>query len=315
MSEIHAPGSRSLVEEVNDNAWILGRVMISRHHSKPSQPCWEDGFGAFFTIAEAPSPKPDTRPASASCPIIDALKTSQLESGLWQIGLAYLGTVLDIGTKEHSTLEALAEKSPDFDVPEVHYHGVHDGVYHVVYSLLLSRSIAEVWPTANDALRTKWTQQIAEAYHDLSKWRGERICGLDGGNLNINLLSKGPWEDSAAYNPNVLRENLEEVGLDCSELVFAHNNTSPLSFMVLDSPGLIGITGWGDAGFVPKDWVRTQTRLNSFGDSLTVVKSTWSESDMADWEAKIDSALAEKGFREYSEKHRNWLNQTRSREV
>ncbi|KAF4999002.1 hypothetical protein FGRMN_2801 [Fusarium graminum] len=86
---------------------------------------------------------------------------------------------------------------------------------------------------------------------------------------------------------------------------------SPLSLMVLDSPGLIGITGWGDAGFVPKDWVRTQTQLDSLGDSLAVVNSTWSESDMINWAAKIYSALAEKGFREHSEKHRNWLKQTR----
>ncbi|KAM0351847.1 hypothetical protein ACHAPU_002360 [Fusarium lateritium] len=315
MSNFPATGNFRLVEEVDANTWILGQVMISRHASKPSEPCWEDGKKAFFTIAEVPNPKPPSRPASGFTPIIDTIKTSQLENGLWDIGLAYLRTGPDIGTKEHATLEALAEKSPGFDVPAVLYHGVHGGVYHVVYSQLKSGSIAEYWPTADDALRTKWTQEIAEAYHDMSHWRGERISGTDGGNLTINALSKGPFEISSAYDPDVLRENLEEVGLDCSELVFAHNNISPLSFMVLHDTGLIGITGWGDAGFVPKDWVRTQTRLDPFGNALSVVNSTWSESDKADWVAKVDSALMDKGFQEHSEKHKKWLDQTRKQEV
>ncbi|KAF4417517.1 hypothetical protein FACUT_12181 [Fusarium acutatum] len=46
------------LEEIDDNSWMTGQVIISRHASEPDRPCWGDGEGAFFTVSEAPSPKP-----------------------------------------------------------------------------------------------------------------------------------------------------------------------------------------------------------------------------------------------------------------
>jgi hypothetical protein len=97
------------------------------------------------------------------------------------------------------------------------------------------------------------------------------------------------------------------MGLDCSELVFAHCSMMPLSFMVDEDQGLVGITFWETAGFIPKEWIRTISRANSFMDSSKLVRwRSWSELDKYDWEIKTQDAMEEKGFVEQWEKHGIW---------
>ncbi|SPJ85068.1 uncharacterized protein FTOL_10948 [Fusarium torulosum] len=314
MSNPKPADSRDIIEEVDDNSWIIGHVIITRHESEPSQPCWEDGKGAFFSIGEVPTPKPPTRPASDACSITDAIGSSP-GWGLWRIGLAHLRiSGQNFGTLEHVTLEALAKRSLDFQVPEVYYHGEFEESYYVVYSVLPGKSIADVWPTTNQAVRTRWAQQIAEAYHELSKWRGDRICGVDGRNWVCHWLCKDRTAVASSYEPEVLRQNFEEIGLDCSELVFAHCQMMPLSFMVDENQGLVGITFWETAGFVPKDWIRTMSRSNCFTEAIHVIKwRSWSLQDEDDWVEKIEAALKEKGFNELWEKNCIWRNKLHER--
>ncbi|KAM0316326.1 hypothetical protein ACHAPQ_011351 [Fusarium lateritium] len=315
MSILGFSDDANLLQEVNDNSWIIGQVIVTRHESKPSQPCWPDGKGAFFSVSEVSTPKPPTRPISDACPVIAVIGGGK-NWGYWDIGLARLRIGRNMGTPEHATLEALAKRSLDYQVPEAYYHNVFGDAYYIVYSLLPGKSIAEVWPTTkDDAVRTKWAQQIAEAYYELSKWRGDRICGVDGGNwANIWLCNNGN-PDESTYDPEVLRQNFEEMGLDCSELVFAHNDMMPLAFMVDEDRGLVGITMWEEAAFVPKDWIRTMTRSNAYTKAVYSIKSTWpwSGPDKLAWQAKIDAALVEKDFKEFWEKNCIWRSKVSQR--
>ncbi|CAJ0547610.1 Ff.00g043640.m01.CDS01 [Fusarium sp. VM40] len=293
--------------EVNDNCWIIDHLMVTRHQHKRIQPCWPDGEGGFFSIDDAPTLTPPTRPPSHVCPISDA--GNQFPGSLtWKIGLAHLRIDFNnLGTSEHVTLETLAKRSLGFQIPQVYYHKHLGNSYSIVFSDLPGNPLIKAWPTANQAARTRWTQQIAEAYHELSKWRGDRICAVDGGNLQCFWLSSTTPSVPGSYNPEVLRANCEEMGLDCSELVFAHNYMMPLSFTVDEVQGLVGICRWEMAGFLPRDWIRTMTRANSFTQSWQAVKSSWSESDIDDFGDKIESALKDKGFKEF------WLNECRWR--
>ncbi|RGP76454.1 hypothetical protein FLONG3_5341 [Fusarium longipes] len=302
------------VHEVNDNAWIIGEAMISRHNAKPSQPYWEDGEGAFFTMTKAPEPKPDTRPLSDSCPITDYLKG--LSYGgfyVYKIGQAHLKVTFDTGAQEHNTLEAVAKESFGFQVPTVYCHAVYDEYYYIAHSILPGKTIAEVWPTTkDDAVRKKWTEQIAEAYVRLSEWTSDReptdnsIRGIDGGNLKDRWPAKTNWRFRSSTDPEVLQKNFMEMGLNCSEIVFAHNHLMPLSFVVDETHGLVGITMWSAAGFVPKDWVLTKAQANPFNQAFKAISHTWSQSDKDDWELKLLPALKAKGFENHWYKYAVW---------
>ncbi|EXM13076.1 hypothetical protein FOTG_18458 [Fusarium oxysporum f. sp. vasinfectum 25433] len=83
------------IEEIDEDSWMIGQVVISRYASKPDGPCWDDGKGAFFTISEAPNPKPSTRPPSDSCPIIElSCGPVTASMGMFEVGHAYGRNVL-----------------------------------------------------------------------------------------------------------------------------------------------------------------------------------------------------------------------------
>lgn len=298
------------VKEVDDNAWIIGgEALISRHNSKPPQPYWEGDQGSYFTMAQAPSPTPTTRRISDSCPIKDAILKSCKWKGLYRIGNAYLSVSANRGAQEHNTLEALKDSSFNFMVPTEYCHAVYGRLYHIVYSVLPGKSLVEVWPKTKDSdLKRKWTLQIAETYLQLSNWHNDRICGVDGGNLTHHWAVRESRIDPDSHTHEALIKNFKTVGMDCSEFVFAHNRMMPLSFMVDESNELVGIFMWEDAGFVPKDWVRTMTRANAFTESTILLHyHQWADpQDLDDWETLIEDALIEKGFREFWENFVNW---------
>ncbi|GKU04752.1 protein kinase protein [Fusarium langsethiae] len=212
------------IEEVDNTSWILGGALISRYDSKPPQPYWEDDQGFYYTMTEAPDPKPITQRVSDSCPITDFTRN-----------------------------------------------------------------------------------YIAEAYLQLSKWHNDRICGVDGGNVAHHWLAREAQGQDSSYNHEVIVKNFEDIGMYCSEFVFAHNHMMPLSFMVDEKQGLLGIFMWDEAGFVPKDWVRTMTRSNAFTESSAVVHHYgWTEGDKDEWCFFIETALIEKGFREFWDKYVRW---------
>ncbi|KAG8669397.1 hypothetical protein FPOAC2_08725 [Fusarium poae] len=284
------------VKEVNDNAWIvLGEAMISRHSSKPIQPHWEDDEGFFFTMEKTPSPRPPTRAISDSCPISDVLQQSMynLET-LLKIGKAHLHVTPNIGAKEHNTLKAVAEKSYNFMVPTEYCHGEYGDFYYIAYSILPGKSIAEIWPKTKDkALRAKWACQIADAYSEMAKWRGDAICGVDGGHLWETRISKDRADNPRTFTPEVLRKNFDEAGIDCSNIVFCHNHVTPLCFTVDEDRGLLGITRWSAAGFVPTEWPQTAAQSNGFLEASPLTNATWTREDKQDWREQILTALYE----------------------
>ncbi|KAF5534690.1 kinase-like domain-containing protein [Fusarium mexicanum] len=290
------------IEEIDDDSWMIGQVIISRHASKPDGPSWNDGKGAFFAISEVPSPKPSTRPLSGSCPIVElSCGPITTSSGMFEVGHASLTIDFNIGTPEHVTLERLAEMDLSFKVPKVHYHGVHSDRYYLVCSSFPSgRNLLYAWTETDDHdTRSLWVSQIADACVELSKFRGSAITAIDGGILNDHLLLKevGSAGD-IDYEPEKLGEDCSEIGLDCSELAFALNNIQPLAFTV-NNDGLVGISSWRHAGFVPKDWIGTKVRSNDVMASADVCNKLWTEEDLAYWSYYIGVAMKENGFREF----------------
>ncbi|KAF5645154.1 kinase-like domain protein [Fusarium sp. NRRL 52700] len=296
------------IEEIDDNSWMIGQVVISRHASEPDGPCWDDGKGAFFAISEAPSPKPSTRPLSDSCPIVEFSCGPVTEAfGMFAVGHAHL--IIDgvVGTPQHVTLEWLAEKNLSFQIPEVYYHRVFDKSYYLVYSSLpAGRNLVYAWPEAkDDATMALWVNQIADACVELSQWSGSAMTGIDGDELFDYYLGQKTKDHDSMWHHENLRKSCEEIPLDCSEFVFALNNIHPLAFTV-DEKGLVGISSWCEAGYVPKDWIGTKVSCNSFFQSSDICHKLWSEADQDNWHRHINAALRSRGFKEHWYKYYQW---------
>ncbi|KAG5803454.1 hypothetical protein H9Q74_011528 [Fusarium xylarioides] len=271
-------------------------------------PSWDDGKDAFFAISEAPSPKPSTRPLSDSCPIVEFSCGPITEAfGMFEVGHAHL--IIDgvYGTPEHVTLEWLAEKNLSFQIPDVYYHGVHDRYYYLVYSSLpAGRNLVYAWPGAKDhATMALWANQIADACVELSQWSGGAITGIDGNELIDYYLAKKNKDYDSMYHPESLRKSCEEISLDCSEFVFALNNVHPIAFTV-NEKGLVGISSWCDAGYVPKDWIGTKVSCNSIFQSADICKKLWSRANFDTWHWHINTALKNRGFKEFWYKYSLW---------
>ncbi|KAF4441577.1 Protein kinase-like domain protein [Fusarium austroafricanum] len=281
------------LEEIDDNSWIIREVIITRHASKPSGPCWDDGKGTYFSISEAPSPKPATRPRSEPCPIVG------IGHGNYQIGHGIIKTHRNLGTPEHITLEALAKKSLSFKIPKVYHHGIHGNSYYIVHSTIPEgQNMVYAWPKASEATKKHWISQIADAYVELSEWTGSDITAIDGGLMREYWLCPEAFEVQKTYDPEVLRQTCETCSMDCSNIVFSHNSFEPLAFTV-DEKGLVGISQWNISGFVPKDWIRTKIHCNSMSGSVPICHQLWTEGEKKDWGNMIKSALEDRGFREF----------------
>ncbi|RBR25749.1 uncharacterized protein FIESC28_01431 [Fusarium coffeatum] len=292
--------------QIDDNSWLIGGVVISRHASEPSGPCWGDGKGGFFTISEAPNPRPTTRPISKNddCPIEDHLLLEPSSYNIYQVGLAFLAIDDGKGTPEHITLEALAKIPLSFQIPKVYYHGVHDDRYYIVYSALPGKTICEAWPETNDdALKERWLEQIVDSCVELSALSSQAMTGITGDTLAEWWLSRDFLETSVT--PESLLQTCKEIGMDCSNLVFQQNDLSPLAFTVDESGKLLGIYHWGDAGFLPKDWILTKATSNPHLKAWNRQKA-WKTSERNKWSMGIKGALQERGFRERFEANGEW---------
>ncbi|KAM0428958.1 hypothetical protein ACHAPT_006761 [Fusarium lateritium] len=321
-----------MVHEVDENRWILAQVMISRHTTEPpSGAYWADGEGGFLSISKAPDPLPPTREqVSASCPIVPIFFTDG-ELGLWRIGPCELRMWWhDDGTLEHVILEKVREKKLEykwsFEVPQTYYSAQHGDKYYIVTGTLAGKSLCEVWPTIEDeALKKSYARQIAEAYRELSRWEGktDQICGVDGEDLKELFLGKPELNEKGevgefakdSHTPQQLLSNCKEIGMKCEDVVFCHNNWRPHSFVV-DGNKLVGIIRWEEAGFVPRDWIRTKPSCNSlFHDKSCTAR--WSEEQEYEWCEKVYDALKElepldgKAFRDMWEAFDKWTTANR----
>ncbi|KAK4159715.1 kinase-like domain-containing protein [Cladorrhinum sp. PSN259] len=285
------------IQAIDSTSWLIGeKLLLSRQvspSSNPNQPSWSDGRGTFFVLSDAPSPLPQHQPHPADSTELPLVYAAGDLSAVWRAGEAFI-KARDLSspqsTREHATLEFLQGKKPlDFMIPNVLYHGEWDGRYYIIVSRIPGQTLTEAWPTMDEELRQHYVDRVAELCAKMAEWKGEAICGVDGGQLTELYLSKGKTLDL-----EILQENCVEIGMDVSSLVFYHCDLGPGNVIVEPNNNRgIGIIDWETAGYVPREWVRTKFHLSSgmdFPDVEDIHKS--------DWRRLVSRKLAAIGFEE-----------------
>ncbi|KAM5352636.1 hypothetical protein ACJ41O_005358 [Fusarium nematophilum] len=286
---------------VDDDSWIVGRVLISRHAEEPPEKCWRDPLvGCFYTVREAPDRLPPLQPILEKSPINQYV--SYYDGGEWEIGKSILSVnKVEEGAKRtphHKTLEALKkrsrEESWDFETPEVYYHGCHDGYYYILYSTSAGAQLRHAWLLKYDdnEWKNKVMSDVAQVCKVLAEWYGDTMSGVDGKELVEPYLSDQPGL-RGSFTSQELLATCQEIGFDCSTLVFAHNVLSP-DLIKVDIWGRVtGFQNWSGAGFVPKDWIRTKF---AWGTPFHGDRHAWNEEQRREWAVGLDRELKKLGF-------------------
>lgn len=203
-------------------------------------------------------------------------------------------------TREHTTLAYLHRRKPlpgGFDIPTVHFHAELGGQYWIVVSRVPGQTLAVLWPTMDETARQGCVDRVAAICQSLTAWKGDRISGVDGGQLSDFYMTKNELNDCSTQN---LLRNCQELGMDCSSFVFYHSDLGPENVLV-GPQGSVSIIVWETAGFVPSEWVRTKFRLSGGMDFNL-------DDDRArtEWRRRVSEQLQVLGFQDVASAWVTW---------
>jgi serine/threonine protein kinase len=287
---------RESIREIDDDTWLIGeRLLLSR--ASAADGTWGDENGGGYLLSDAPLPLPKTRPLSDNRDI-KLIHDAGDVSAVFRIGEAYCKVrVLDVpdATREHITLAWVHQQTWSFSVPEVLHHAEFDGRYYIILSRIPGFTIDSLWSNLEEHLKQHFVERIVDICAEMTAFSdSSHVAGVDGSTLPERYLC-GREVDCSPQN---LRRNCEELGMDCSKVVFYHCDLSPTNILVDPVTGFVGIIDWEIAGFVPIEWVKTKVRVCS-GMNL-------SGDNELEWRKRVINRMEDMGFTDVVNKYITW---------
>ncbi|KFA81187.1 hypothetical protein S40288_10209, partial [Stachybotrys chartarum IBT 40288] len=294
---------RDSVKQIEENSWLIGdKAILHRSLSPVPNYSWKSDDGSFYTLSNTSFPQPQVKPLPSDS-IIRQVHDAGDASAVWSLGNAFLKVKLfqdrNQATKENTTLDWLANRKISFDVPKVLYYAEgHDRSYLIV-SRIPGETLGAAWRGMKETEKQQCVHYIVDIIKELSNWQSDSITGVDGLQLPESWLDV--CREPHDFTPNTLRENCHTLGMDCSKVVFSHNDLGPYNIIVDDQKRITGIIDFEMAGYVPREWIRTK-----FGVSWALdleepgVTST-------EWRKQVAQQLGEEGFPEVMNAWKNWF--------
>ncbi|CZT52693.1 uncharacterized protein RSE6_14051 [Rhynchosporium secalis] len=300
--EVESRPVNESLQEIDDESWIIGdRIIISRRYSPTSDFTWSDGRGSYYTVSEAPDPLPPSRTLPSASPIEKVYDAGGV-SAVWRIGGAFCKVkILDPdATREHVTLAYMNSKRPlSFATPDVPYHAEYDGRYYIILSGLTGQDLTTAWPDMDEAMKQYYVSRIANICQELTKWEANSISDVDGRHLSELYLTRlGLPKDCSPRN---LLNNCKNLEMDCSIFLFYHCDLGPGNIIVNPADRSLGIIDWETAGFVPREWIRTNFCVSSGMDLPGDDQDT-----RVDWRRRVLRQLGQDGFTEIADQWMTW---------
>jgi hypothetical protein len=300
---------RDSLKEIDENSWLIDNKLLLQRLASAQDYMWKDSNGWHFTVSDAPSPLPETKPLSPDSPLKLVYDVGDA-SVVFDLGDAFLKVkkrheFRDI-TPEPVTLRWLADRKLSFPVPKaLYYTEDNDRIYFIV-SRVRGKSIDEAWREMDGEQKQQCVSRVAEICQELSAWTSDAITGVDGARVFE------PWLDMFAnpidISPENLLRNCVHLQMDVSTFIFNHNDLGPTNVMVdLENGCDIAIIDWEMAGYVPSAWVRT--KLAGCG----AMDFCWrgvdpDDSSMREWRERVAKQLENHEFPEVLEAYTRWVN-------
>lgn len=252
------------LKEINENTWLIGNLILQRFpDSSAKHATWKDEDGSSFILSVAPKPLP-TASTDISSPHIRLIHEAGDASAVWSVGNNAICkarfTMVGI-TSESTTLRYVQEQKPSFLTPEIFYHGYDSDRNFLFLRKVPGKTLFEIWPGLNDHARQLYVNEIVRIIREMEKWKGH-IGGVDGQGIVENWICVARFNND--FSPKNLQANCEEMGMDCSDCVFDHNDLAPTNILVEGGPEVVrvGVVDFELAGFFPKSWIRTKFKVS-----------------------------------------------------
>ncbi|KAL8371896.1 hypothetical protein RB595_001617 [Gaeumannomyces hyphopodioides] len=263
------------IGEVDQSTWIIAGRLLLKHHPEATTPppgtSWSAGrhWGGYYTLEDAPQPLPKAYPVDESGPqrrfemrYVDHVK-AVIGIGSVLLKIQIVRPHFPHAAREHAILNWLAERkeSFSFEFPEVVAHYVLDGRYYLFITDLVNElGLHEMGERRENSMTGQQKKAAADRVtaicHELAAFKS--TCGRS----HVPLTGPPVFCDP----PKALTCSRGELGLDCSERVFAHNGLSWGSVLLDDDNKVAGIIHWDVAAFVPREWA-LQSRGNRLDES------------------------------------------------
>lgn len=274
-----------------------GRYAISRNKWWPTSCCsWlgDDGENIHLQILC------DESTATSEPALEFQVVQDNHMNKVYRVGRAYIKVMSTSddrrATREHTTLQAVRLRRPEaFHILTTLFHNEWNDWYFLILNEIPGRTALELWPSLTDIEKEKLAEKIAAVCDELGQWKSNEIGGVDGGHL-LEYSLKPPRQSSKSFSNPVLRQNMQDLGLDVSstaEFIFCRCDMTPGNIVVDDFDGLPTVIDWQRAGFVPRPLIRT------LFISLPAMM-------YGDWIELISGRLAEKGYTEISQGWGQW---------
>jgi aminoglycoside phosphotransferase len=294
------------LRQVNEDTWLVGNLLISRSTGYSDASTWfDDCDDASFTVSIAPTPPPPSKPIPPNDPIIRLVYDAGESSAVWSLGKCAFCKVKLYAkntTPEASTLAYVREQQLEFKLPDTLYQAESNGRSYLFLSRVPGRTLAEAWPTLNEAWRYHYVNVVVDICKSLTTGKRSRLEGVDGKHLPEPYLIRNRAEEKENFDPQNLLEGCREMGMDCSEFVFYHADLGPGNIIVESAPktGSVGIIDWELAGFFPRGWIRTKFRISR---GLNLPDSV---NDKHWWRSEVQKLLGKHGFEDFSSQWTDW---------
>ena len=296
---------------IAENTWAVNeKFLLTRQRQQDQEAgshAWQDDEGWSYALTEPnePLPPPHEVEQDVPFPLVYDAGGMTIYSGhaVWKVGNAFLKIIVPdspLATREHVTLQALSTETFSFAIPKVLFHGECAGRYHIVLTEIPGKTVISAWWDMTECEKQTCVQRVADACKELAAWRQDsQICGLDGKQLSENGFAIYADDDDLDFSPGFLQERCAELGMTClSPFEFYHCDLSPGNVIWNGLEGRLGIIDWERAGFVPREWVRTNFIV---APGMSLDRLDLDHGENFQWAVRMFDRLGEEGFPEVSD--------------
>ncbi|KLU89580.1 hypothetical protein MAPG_08551 [Magnaporthiopsis poae ATCC 64411] len=269
------------------------------------------GSKGYYTLDNAPETPPRSEPLRPNkfTKILEINDGPNTRVIYWIGGAIFKVTVARPNkfvnpTPEHTTLKWLEQENvtarTGVRIPRLIKQYEFDGWSYMFTERLPYRTLLSAWPGMTEAEEEASVQAIANVCRNLAEQfeisgrRKSGPMGVDNGQAPDPFLR--PHERRIACTPESQRRTCEAMGMDCSTLVFAHNDLHGGNVMVDEENRVLGFIDWENAGYVPREWIRTKCQ----------VSVAYQRTGSGDYASRLDDALERLGFPEATAGYRKW---------
>ncbi|EXK76671.1 hypothetical protein FOQG_18596 [Fusarium oxysporum f. sp. raphani 54005] len=287
----------------NGNSWLIGQRFVLHQTKSAEEPLWRDSDGNCYSLAPLSDDiPPATEIPSGSFPYL--LHDCANISAVWDFGDVVLKIKLfqtrKDATREHATLDWLANQKLNFAIPQVLHYSADDDKSYLFSTRLPGITLNSAWPSMDEDHRQYYVQQVANICIQLSSYTSRRIGGIDGSQLHDSWLDPFSYD----FRSETLLANSTQLGMSSTEFFFSHNDLAPGNIIVdPQEKHLVGIIDWESAGFVPREWISTKFAV---GWGLDLEVGNISGLSETDWRERVHQALRENGFPDVSDTWKKW---------